>query len=255
MTAPAVVITPTTGSPHLAKAMESTNTQPCEHWIVIDGEEHAEKVADILKAGEYLNKRIILLPDNTGRPKEFHSEMPLGRQNKPDDKFFNGHRIYCAMSYLINKPYVLFLDEDNWYDDNHVMMMVDFMESKKLDWCYTLRKLVDQEGNYVMEDNCDSLGVFANHMFVNCVDMNCYGFRTGFLVKIAPALFTGHKADKMLFKSAFGNTSPFEALGCTGYSTVNYRLSREDQRKWFEKGNEKMKNLYNGNFPWRAKQC
>ena len=248
-----VVITPTTGSHHLAKAMESTNTQPCEHWIVIDGEEHAQKVADILQAGDYVNKKIILLPENTGRPKRFHSEMPRGRDGKPEDKYFNGHRIYCAMSFLINVPYVLFLDEDNWYDPNHVEIMTYFMQSKNLDWCYSLRKLVDQEGNYVMEDDCDSLGIFANHMNVNCVDMNCYGFRTQYLLKIAPSLYIGHKADKMLFKHAFANTSPFESIGCTGVSTVNYRLSRPDQRKWFEEGNKKMHDLYNGNFPWRAK--
>jgi hypothetical protein len=246
-----VVITPTTGSPHLAKAMESTNTQPCEHWIVIDGEEHAQKVADILKAGDYVNKRIILLPHNTGRPKEFHSKMPRGREGE-EGSYFNGHRIYSAMSYLINQPYVMFLDEDNWYDSNHVAMMLEMM-SGNLNWCYTLRRLVGQEGNVIGEDDCDSLGVFANWKGVNCVDMNCYIFKTRFLIDISQSLFTGHKADKSLYRAAFAKNDPFEPLGCTGISTVNYRLSRPNQYKWFEEGNKKMHDLYNGNFPWRVK--
>jgi hypothetical protein len=246
-----VVITPTTGSHHLAKAMESTNSQACEHWIVIDGEEHAQKVADILQAGEFVNKKIIMLPHNTGRPKEFYGQMPRGRM-EDQDGFFNGHRIYASMSYLINKPYVMFLDEDNWYDKNHVEIMLAMM-SAGINWCYTLRRLVDQEGNVIGEDNCDSLGVFANQRNVNCVDMNCYCFKTDFLVSISQALYTGHKADKSLYKAAYAKNDPFEPMGCTGMSTVNYRISRDNQQQWFAEGNKKMNKLYNGQFPWRIK--
>ena len=246
-----VVITPTTGSHHLAKAMESTNSQPCEHWIVIDGEEHAQKVADILQAGDYVNKKVIMLPENTGRPKEFHSQMPRGRTDD-GDRYFNGHRIYAAIPYLINKPYVMFLDEDNWFDDNHVETMLQMMVGG-INWCYTLRRLVDQEGNVIGEDDCDSLGVFANQRNVNFVDMNCYCFKTRFLIDVSQSLYVWHKADKSLYKAAFAHTDPFDPFGCTGVSTVNYRISRAKQRQWFEEGNKKMFEMYNGSFPWRAK--
>jgi hypothetical protein len=249
-----VVITPTTGIPELAKAMESTNSQPCEHWIVIDGAEHAQKVSDILAAGDYVNKKIILLPDNTGRPKEFWGELPESRyKNREADRWFNGHRIYASMPFLINKPYVLFLDEDNWFEPDHIDSMLEMMDYRNLDWVYCLRKLVDEDGVFVDYDNCDSLGVFANHMNVNFVDMNCYMFKTEFLTKVCQHLHIGHRADKILFRQAFANTSPYETIGCTGKYTVNYRISRKDQAKWFKEGNEFMSKLYNGNFPWRAK--
>ena len=249
-----VVITPTVGTKHLAQCMESTNSQPCEHWIVIDGAEHAQKVADILAAGDYVNKKIILLPDNTGRPKEFWGELPESRfRNREADRWFNGHRIYAALPLLINKPYVMFLDEDNWFDPDHVVTMLQMMAHMNLDWVYSLRKLVDEDGNFVDHDNCDSLGIFANFMNMNFVDMNCYCFKNEFLTKIAHCMHIGHRADKILFREAFAKTSPYESAGCTGKYTVNYRISRADQESWFQQGNEIMSNLYNGNFPWRAK--
>ena len=250
----AVVITPTTGIPELAKAMESTNSQPCEHWIVIDGAEHAQKVADILAAGDYVNKKIILLPENTGRPKEFWGELPESRyKNREADRWFNGHRIYASMPFLVNKPYVLFLDEDNWFEPNHINSMLEMMDFRTLDWVYCLRRLVDEDGTFVDYDNCDSLGVFANKMNVNFVDMNCYMFKTEFLTKICQHLHIGHRADKILFRQAFANTSPYEMIGCTGKYTVNYRISRADQADWFKEGNQLMHDLYKGNYPWKLK--
>jgi hypothetical protein len=250
----AVVITPTTGIPELAKAMESTNNQPCEHWIVIDGAEHAQKVADILATGDYVNKKIILLPENTGRPKEFWGELPESRyKDREADRWFNGHRIYASMPFLVNKPYVLFLDEDNWFEPNHINSMLEMMDFKDLDWVYCLRRLVDEDGAFVAYDNCDSLGVFANQMNVNFVDMNCYMFKTEFLTKICQHLHIGHRADKILFRQAFANTSPYETIGCTGKYTVNYRISRADQANWFKEGNQLMNNLYKGNYPWKIK--
>jgi len=247
MTAPAVVITPTTGLPFLAKAMESTNTQPCEHWIVIDGAEHAQKVADILQAGDYVNKKIILLPENTGKPHQHWSR-------KDGVKFF-GNRIYAGISNLVNADHVLFLDEDNWFEPNHVETMLQMINATGRDheWCYSLRKCVDQQGNYVCNDDCDSLGIFASWKGINLVDMNCYCFKTEFLMKINSTLQTDYYwTDRLLSRVAVSTAKDFYSYGCTGLYTVNYRV-RPDAEIFFKEGNEYMQKLYNGNFPWRAK--
>jgi len=247
MTAPAVVITPTTGLPFLAKAMESTNTQPCEHWIVIDGAEHAQKVADILKEGDYVNKKIILLPENTGKPHQHWSK-------KDGVKFF-GNRIYAGISNLVNADHVLFLDEDNWFEPNHVETMLQMINATGRDheWCYSLRKCVDQQGNYVCNDDCDSLGIFASWKGINLVDMNCYCFKTEFLMKINSTLQTDYYwTDRLLSRVAVSTAKDFYSYGCTGLYTVNYRV-RPDAEIFFKQGNEYMNKLYNGNFPWRAK--
>jgi len=247
MTAPAVVITPTTGLPFLADAMKSTNNQPCEHWIVIDGAEHAQKVVDILEAGDYVNKKIILLPENTGKPHNHWSK-------KEGVKFF-GNRIYAGISNLVNADYVFFLDEDNWFDDNHVTSMLTMMNipGREHEWCYSLRKCVDQEGKFLFNDDCDSLGFFASWRNINLVDMNCYCFRTEFLMKINTTLQTDYYwTDRRLSRVASATAKDYNSYGCTGLYTVNYRL-RPDAEVFFRDGNEFMNRLYNGNFPWRAK--
>ena len=247
MTAPAVVITPTTGLPFLAKAMESTNTQPCEHWIVIDGEQHAQKVADILQAGDYVNKKIILLPENTGKPSNHWSR-------KEGVRFF-GNRIYASISNLVNADHVLFLDEDNWFDPDHVetMLRMMYVKDRNHEWCYSLRKCVDQAGNYLFNDDCDSLGIFASWKNINLVDMNCYCFKTEFLMKINSTLQTDYYwTDRLLSRVAVSTAKDFYTYGCTGRYTVNYRV-RKDAEIFFREGNEYMNKLYNGNFPWRAK--
>jgi hypothetical protein len=243
----AVVITPTTGIPELAKAMESTNSQPCEHWIVIDGAEHAQKVADILAAGDYVNKKIILLPENTGKPNNHWSK-------KEGVKFF-GNRIYAGISNLVNAEHVMFLDEDNWFDPDHVELMLQMfkMPNREHEWCYSLRKCVDWEGNYLFNDDCDSLGIFASWKNINLVDMNCYCFKTDFLMKINTTLQTDYYwTDRLLSRVAVSTAKDFYSYGCTGLYTVNYRV-KKDAEVFFKEGNEHMQQLYNGNFPWRAK--
>lgn len=240
-----VVITPTTGIPELAKAMESTNSQPCEHWIVIDGLEHAQKVADILAAGDYVNKKIILLPENTGRPNNHWS--------KHTDLIYYGHRIYAAMAHLINADHVMFLDEDNWYEPNHVATMLHMMSYRQHEWCYSLRKCVEWDGSFLCNDDCDSLGIFASWKNICFVDMNCYCFRTDFLLKISQNLENpDYNTDRKLYRHAVSASKDYNSYGCTGLYTVNYRVKTK-MKTFFLEGNEYMQQLYNGNFPWRAK--
>lgn len=247
MTTPAVVITPTTGLPFLTKAMDSTEGQPCEHWIVIDGAENAQKVADQYWAKTYTNKKIILLPENTGKPHKHWS-------NKPGVKFF-GNRIYAGISNLVNAEYVLFLDEDNWFEPNHVESMLRMLNipGRDHEWCYSLRKCVDQNDNYLFNDDCDSLGIFASWKNINLVDMNCYCFKTEFLMKINSTLQTDYYwTDRLLSRVAVSTAKDYYSYGCTGLYTVNYRV-RPEAETFFREGNEFMNKLYNGSFPWRAK--
>ena len=241
----AVVITPTRGIPELAQAMDSTEGQPCEHWIVIDGAEHAEKAAALIWAKQYTNKKIILLPENTGTPNNHWSK-------KDGVKFF-GNRVYAGISNLVNAEHVLFLDEDNWYEPNHVETMLEMIKQRDHEWAYSLRKCVNLAGEFICNDDCDSLGIFASWRNINLVDMNCYCFKTEFLMKINTTLQTDYYwTDRLLSRVAVSTAKDFDSYGCTGLYTVNYRV-RPDAEIFFKQGNEFMQQLYNGNFPWRAK--
>jgi hypothetical protein len=243
----AVVITPTTGAPELAQAIQSVAHQGdgVYHWVVIDGMLYAEKAIQIIKDNPSERLRIIVLPENTGMPeKHFWGELESG---------FYGHRIYASIAGLINAEYTLFLDEDNWYDDDHVRIMVEGIQKHDFEWCYSLRKVVDKEGNFICNDDSDSLGVFPNHVNSNLVDMNCYCFKTEFLLKLQSTFYRDtYHCDREVFKQAFAASKNPQSFGGTGKYTVNYRCNKDEQVKWFLDGNEKMQQLYT-TFPWRSK--
>lgn len=240
----AVVITPTTGAPELAQAIQSVARQGAgvEHWVVVDGVQYAEGAIKIVQENAHSQLKIVILPENTGKPHNHFWDLKEG---------FYGHRIYASMAGLINAEYTLFLDEDNWYEDNHVRIMVEGIQKHDFKWAYSLRKIVDKEGNFICDDDCDSLGVFPNYVNLSLVDMNCYCFKTEFLLKLQPYFYQDtYNCDRDIYKHAYALCKPNE-FGGTGRYTVNYRCNREDQIKWFLDGNQKMKNTYTS-FPWRS---
>jgi len=242
------VITPTTGMDTLAQAIKSVSTQNAEHIIVVDGVQYAEKAVKIVTDNAHPNLRIMIVPENTGNPPRHFNLEYNGR--------FYGHRVYAAMANLINTDYTMFLDEDNWYEPDHINSMVRLIENNNLEWAYSLRNVVDAQGKFICQDNCDSLGVYPNYKHIPFVDMNCYCFRTEVLLKIVDTFqVPSYNCDRALFKKAVAASFDYDKFGGTGRYTVSYRVTKEGQADWFIKGNEHMQQLYNGNFPWRAKQC
>ena len=240
----AVVITPTTGIPELAQAIQSVANQgdQVQHWVVIDGMQYADKAIKIVQENVHNNLKLIILPENTGMPANYFKEL---------DEGFYGHRIYAGIANFINAECVLFLDEDNWYEPNHVSTMVEGLKNYNLEWIYSLRRVVDKDGNFLCEDNCDSLGVYPNQNRITFVDMNCYCFRTEFLLNMLDAFqVPSYNCDREVFKRAIALSPKPDSFSSTGRYTVNYRANREEHKDWFFNGNEKMKQIYN-TFPWR----
>jgi GT2 family glycosyltransferase len=230
-----MVITPTTGKDTVMKAIESVAQQtiPTEHLIVEDGK-NVEKEGlwrfELLLGSS--NAKTITLPENVG------------------GNGWYGHRVYAAMPLMVNADYILFLDEDNWFEPNHVETMINKIKSKDLMWSYSLRRICDERGQYVFDDDCESLGrwpAFYDHL-VNFVDTNCYCFRREFLVTVAHHFYGQWGADRQFYSAASKHLPSF---GCTGEATVNYR-SPERLHSMFRIGNEQMKNAY-GELPWRKK--
>ena len=223
-----MVITPTTGKDTVYKAIQSVKdqTMATEHLVVLDGVEKAKGYIpkDLLK--------IIELPENVG------------------GNGWYGHRVYAAMPLMVNADYILFLDEDNWFEPNHVETMLNKIKSKDLMWAYSLRRIHDEQGQYVCDDDCESLGrypTFYDHS-INFVDTNCYCFRREFLVTVAHSFYGQWGADRPFYKAA---STSLPAFGCTGEATVNY-TAPERLLKMFAEGNKLMKDAYKP-LPWRMK--
>ena len=194
-----VVITPTTGRESVHRAIESVKNQTiaCEHWIINDGK------TDFSCGGEV----VINLPENTGRAQGF---------------LWNGQRIYAGIPMMVNADYVLFLDEDNWFDENHVETMVSLCEQNELDWCYSLRKICNTDGEFVANDDIESLGKLGNAIGTDTsfVDMNCYCVRGTILPTVSHHLYHGGWGEDRVFYREIAKDYPnFE---CTMEYSVNY---------------------------------
>ena len=233
MTERIMVITPTTGKDTVVQAIESVNNQTVftEHLVVIDGSQAEQDLGNIKY--DWTRTLTMKLPENVG------------------GNGWYGHRVYAAMPLMVNADYILFLDEDNWFEPNHVETMINKIKSKDLMWAYSLRKIYDERGQYVCDDDCEALGrypTFYDHT-LNFVDTNCYCFKREYLVNIAHTFYGQWGADRPFYKAA---ASALPSFGCTGEATVNYRAP-ERLLEMFRQGNEQMKRAYGEEFPWRLK--
>lgn len=232
----ATVIIPTTGAPELRKALESVLTQKynTQCYVVCDGEQHEGKVKVI--TDEFRgnpNLKITTLPINVGA------------------NGFYGHRVYAAFTHLINTDYVLYLDQDCWYEPNHVKSCVERIEKDNLEWVYSLRLITDKQGNYICEDNCESLGKWQTYHGMNHIDTNNYCILTKIAIRLASAWHGGWGQDRVWFQNL---SSYFKNFECTGEYTVNYRVDGNAgsvNADFFKNGNKIMAEKYNGKFPWK----
>jgi len=230
----ATVIIPTTGAPEVRQAIESVLNQTYDTtcYVVCDGEEHYEKVSNIIR--EFGSKvKLASLPINVGA------------------KGFYGHRVYAAFTHLVNTEYVMWLDQDNWLANRHVQLCVDTIERYNLDWCYSLRQIHEKSGKFICFDDCESLGKWQTYHGINHIDTNSYCLKTSVAVKIASAWHGGWGQDRVFLGAV---AQHFPKFDCTNEYTVHYRVDGGKgsvNAEFFLNGNEVMYKKYNGAYPWR----
>lgn len=238
------VITPTTGACFLKQNLESVSKQTykhIKHYVVIDGPQFKEQAKQQLEPFD--DKLVIELPENTG------------------SGGYNGHRIYGALPYIINADYVVFLDEDNWIDENHIEMLVD--KSQYYDWVFSLRKIVDKDSNYICNDDCESLGLWPTVLSETeyFVDVGCYFLPKTFAIQFSSIWYRRARhpqeqpeVDRLLMQVLLQKKYTY---GTSGVYSLNYRVgNRSDsvQSGFFLQGNEIMKQRYGESFPWRKSE-
>lgn len=233
----AVVIIPTTGDKTLLKTIKSLSEQTYKNvtaLIVIDGKEHRSKVEKIVVDSlSNLDIQIVCLSDNVGA------------------NGFYGHRVYAAFSHLVNQNYVFFLDQDCWFEPNHIESMINTLEHTNSDWVYSLRKITDKEGNFICYDDCESLGLWEAWTNAHHIDTNCYCLKTQVAVVIAGAWHGGWGQDRVVFQAL---KQYFPNFACSGEYSLNYRLDGNPgsvTKEFFIEGNRQMSEKYKEKFPWR----
>jgi len=195
------VVIPTTGNPLLFDAVGSVLDQTFEDlklWVIIDGPQFEHAAHEVLYPFVDDRMTVMTLPENTGANGNY------------------GHRVQAAVSHLINTDYLVYLDEDNWFDHDHIQSLRDVIDRKGLDWAHSLRKIVRKNGEMVCHDMCESLGRVTGF-----VDTNCYMVSREVAVKIGHAWNCGWGADRVFYSAA---SEIFPNFDCSGAYSVNYRL-------------------------------
>ena len=231
------VVTPTIASEHLAKCIDSVDKQTYEnivHYIFIDGCQYEPKAREMLVGSS--KTRMIELEENVG-------------------KGWYGHRVYAACSFLVNADVICYLDEDNFFEPNHIETVVKKLQEGN-DWVYSLRNIHDKEGKFLCEDNCESLGkwpVYFNSE-VHHIDTSCFAVRRDVAVRIGHAWYGQWGADRQFFNAL---KKHFPKYDCTNQYTTNYRLDGNDNsvnEEFFTEGNKINTEKYQGVFPWKTGQ-
>lgn len=237
---PAVVVTPTIGSPKLADAIRSVQEQTygdLTHLIIVDGPEYFEKAEEIvrntLSSKPNRDVKLVQVPFNTGK------------------NGFYGHRIYAGYPHLLNQDYVFFLDEDNWYEPDHISSLVPVLERN--DFAYSLRKVFTPDKQFVCDDNCESLGkwpIFFTHDDPQyLIDTSSFAFNLKFIQATCHLWHSGWGGDRRFLYSVMQNAN----FDTNKKHTLCYRLDGNPgsvTADFFIQGNQKQSEIYEGKFPW-----
>ena len=239
-----IVITPTIGSPKLKDAINSVKNQTysnIEHLLVIDGVEYWKNAMDQLPITlEYDDRssdniQTMILPYNTGA------------------KGFYGHRIYAGIPHLLNADYIFFLDEDNWYDPDHVRSLVEVLDRGN-NFAHSLRKIYNPDKSYVCDDNCEALGkwpIYFSHKDPQyLVDTSSFAFEREFLQQTCHLWHSGWGGDRRYLYAVMQQAK----WDTNRKHTLCYRLDGNPgsvNAEFFIKGNAEQLTHYNGELPWQ----
>lgn len=239
------VITATTGDGRLADALASVSRQTftnLEHLVFVDGQTRAAAFESVAaRATPDERRQIVQLP------------YPVGTEG------YNGHRMYAAGTYLARGEWLCFLDEDNFFDPEHIERLVDtVVRQSGARWAYSLRKIVDPDGRFLCNDDCESLGFWPSCLGGGdyLIDVNCYFLSRPVALAVSPLWFKKARsktieADRLICKTLIQHFRPAGALS-RNYS-VNYRVEstpKAVKRAFFLTGNDAMRRHYPGPLPW-----
>jgi GT2 family glycosyltransferase len=139
----AAVVTVTTGGKTLEKCLSSVANQSysCNHYVLCDGDDDSS---------------LAQFYDMTKDYAEFGAKWSYWG-NTIGGNGWLGQRWLAAAPQLIKEDVTFFCNDDDWYDQHHVSSIMKKIE-EGYDWAHSLRKVYDQEGKYLFDDNCEAIG-------------------------------------------------------------------------------------------------
>lgn len=235
MTLSVAVVTSTRGRPTLRQTIESVANQTYEarHYVFAHGKDCWDATAELAEGS---NVDVVYLPVANGGG---------GYAMAP---------VYAAAPYLVGEDIIFYLDDDNFYDPDHVESLVFLIKDRQLGWAYSLRKIVDADGGYICDDNCESLGCSPNATGHYLVDNSCYAVRTDVARKHSHAWYVPIVSDRSFQAELMRNRV---RCGTTGKHSVSYRLSHDGSGGMTKDtfiNNNKFMSVRFTDFPWTKRQ-
>jgi len=206
-------------------------TYPCTHYVLVDN--NFELSAELKRIHHDI--------------KVCHWDAQIGGGNG-----WLGQRWLSAAPHLITEDVTFFCNDDDWYEANHVQTIMEKIE-EGYDWAYSFRKINDENGHFLLYDNCEALGEasdvwnVAGHHFV---DSCMFGMKTELLKQISVVMNRpGVDIDRHFYAAA---RQVFPNFTATLKHTFNFRLGGGCgvQKEYFEAGNAEMLKRHNGTLPW-----
>ena len=161
--------------------------------------------------------------------------------------------VFAGAPFLTRADWIFYLDDDNFFDSDHVASLMNLARENDLKWAYSLRRFVSQEGNAICDDDFRSLGHWPvvgtdGHL----VDNSCYAVSRRLAQRMSLA-WTAIPlvADRCFFMALERSGARY---GCTGLSTVNYRIgtgSAQETPEHYLNLKDSVQGRYPGGFPWR----
>jgi hypothetical protein len=228
------VVTSTIGRSTLEETIKSVQSQTIDakHYVFVHGVEFWEKSK--LMLDKYPNVVSIYLPNNNG------------------GNNYGMAPVYALAPFVVSEEFMSYLDDDNFYEPNHLETTINLIEKTNSDWGYSLRKIIANDGTFVCFDDSESLGLIKNASNTVLVDNSCYVLKTETARKVSHAWYYPIFSDRHFLLELSK-----EKLNCagTGQFTVNYRVSNDsfnpNVAKILLKNNDFQEKKYQGNYPWR----
>jgi hypothetical protein len=245
------VITATVGNPLLGHNLRSVANQThkdVQHLLVVDGEEHWQKVHDHIyqlevEGVDLEHVDILAMPFSIGKDR------------------WNGHRIYAAGAFQAEGQFIIYLDDDNSLEPTHIQDCLEVI-GKGNDWAYSFRNIVDKEHKFLCRDDCESLGKWASVLNPQdfFIDVNCYFIPTTLAIHLGPAWYRKFRepgkpeVDRVLAHTLMNNNLKYDTT--YGY-TVNYTVGNTQnsvQPEFFAQGNAEMRRRFPDGLPWKIQE-
>lgn len=218
------VVTSTIGRSELIRAIRSVQEQtyPCVHYIFVDGKQFEEQARAILK--DYPNVIVTYLPMNTGAGGWTNSS------------------INAIAPFLVKEDIICYLDDDNWFEPDHIENCITTFENTNSDIVYALRNFYTPEGNFICKDFTESIGYYENRISYphrinflfnqknyyidrklnrKFIDTNCYVFKRDIALLLSQYWFSGEHNDYNMYQKIIDLKLDYS---CTNRFSVNYVL-------------------------------